>query len=73
MNAVAIQYIWQAIQESEQSDDLPFIDALNRSSQQRPDGSGAIGRESITAAASKLLRTHSDSLLMVTLPPLSRP
>ncbi len=30
MNAVAIQYIWQAIQESERSDDLSFIDALTR-------------------------------------------
>jgi hypothetical protein len=54
MNAVAIQYIWQAIQESERSDDLPFIDALNRLSQQWPDRSGAIGRESFTPATTEL-------------------
>ena len=37
MNAAAIQYIWQAIQDSERSDDLSFIDALKRSLMPRPD------------------------------------
>ena len=54
MNAVAIQHIWQAIQESERSDDLPFIDALKRLTQPRSDRSGARGRESITPAATEL-------------------
>jgi len=66
MNAVAIQYIWQAIQESERSDDLPFIDALKRLTQPRSDRSSAIGRTSITTAGTELLRT-------VTLPLLPRP
>ena len=73
MNAAAIEYIWQAIQESERSDELQFMDALNRLSQQRPDRSGAIGRESITAAVTEPLRTHRDSLPMATLPLLPRP
>ena len=43
MNAVAIQSIWQAIQESERSDDLSFIDALTRLTQPQPDRSSAPG------------------------------
>jgi len=66
MNKVAIQYIWQAIQESEQSDDLPFIDALRRSLRPWPDRPGAADRAPITTAATESLRT-------VTLPLLSRP
>ena len=66
MNADAIQYIWQAILESERSDDLPFIDALNRLS---PPQSGAIGRESITAAVTEPYRVNNDSLSTVTLSP----
>ena len=73
MNADAIQYIWQAILESERSDDLPFIDALNRLSQPRSDRPGAIGRESITAAVTEPHLVNSNSLSTVTLSPESRP
>jgi hypothetical protein len=45
MNAAAIQTIWQAIRESERSDDLSFIDALKRSLMPRAD------RAPIAAAA----------------------
>ena len=41
MNPVAIQSIWQAIRESERSDDLSSIDALNRLTQPQPDRSSA--------------------------------
>ena len=65
MNAVAIQYIWQAIQESERSDELQFMDdeflvktAATRVVQLRPDQSSAVGREPITGAAI----TPNDSL-----------
>jgi len=58
MNAVAIQYIWQAIQESERSDELQFMDdemlimtAATRVVQLRPDQSGAVGREPIAKVA----------------------
>ena len=37
MNAAAIQSIWQAIQDSERSDDLSFIDTLKQSLMPRPD------------------------------------
>ncbi len=44
MNAVAIQYIWDAIRESERSDEIQFMDdeilikdAATRLTQQRPD------------------------------------
>jgi hypothetical protein len=50
MNAVAIPTIWQAIQDSERSDDLPFIDALERSLLPRPDRPDAADRVPITAA-----------------------
>lgn len=69
MNAVAIQYIWEAIQESERSDDLPFVDAVTRATRQRPDRSGALGRESITAAATEPHRVNGDSRATVTLSP----
>ena len=58
MNPAAIEYIWQAIQESERSDDLPFMDdemlittAATRVVQPRPDRSGAVGREPIAEVA----------------------
>ena len=58
MNAVAIQHIWQAIQESERSDELQFMDdemlimtAATRVAQPRPDQSGAAGREPIAEVA----------------------
>ena len=58
MNAVAIQHIWQAIQESERSDELHFMDhemlimtAATRVVQPRPDQSGAVGREPIAKVA----------------------
>jgi hypothetical protein len=66
MNAVAIQHIWQAIQDSERSDDLSFIDALKRSLMPQPDRAGATDRVPITTAATEPLRT-------ATLPLLSRP
>jgi hypothetical protein len=66
MNAVAIQYIWQAIQESERSDELQFMDdemlimtAATRVVQLRPDRSGAGGRERIAEVAiSPTLSAH---------------
>ena len=58
MNPAAIEYIWQAIQESERSDDLPFMDdemlimtAATRVVQPRPAWSGAVGREPIAEVA----------------------
>jgi hypothetical protein len=58
MNPAAIEYIWQAILESERSDDLPFMDdemlittAATRVVQPRPDQSGAVGREPIAKVA----------------------
>ena len=72
MNATAIEYIWQAIQESERSDELPFMDALTRLSQPHPDRPGAI-RASMTAAVAKSLQANSNSLPTVTSPVLSRP
>jgi hypothetical protein len=68
MNAIAIQYIWQAIQESERSDDLPFIDALTR--RMPPARSDALSRESITAVVADPLPTNSDPLPTVTWPPV---
>ncbi len=44
MNPVAIQTIWQAIQESERSDDLSFIDALTRWMRRPPDRMGCGSR-----------------------------
>ena len=58
MNAAAIEYIWKAIQESERSDELQFLDhemlimtAATRVVQPRPDPSGAVGREPIAKVA----------------------
>jgi hypothetical protein len=65
MNPVAIQYIWQAIQDSERSDDLPFIDSLIRSLRPQLDRSGAANREPIMAA--------TEPSQTMTLPLLSRP
>jgi hypothetical protein len=65
MNPVAIQYIWQAIQDSERSDDLSFIDALKRSLMPQPDRPGAVDRAPITAA--------TEPLRTVTLPLSARP
>jgi hypothetical protein len=66
MNPVAIQYIWQAIRESERSDDLPFLDALRRPLMPQPDRPGAANRVLITTAATEPPQT-------MTSPPLSRP
>ena len=49
MNAIEIQDVWQAIRESERSDEIPFIDqqllikaeAIRLT--QQPDQSGAVG------------------------------
>ena len=51
-HADAIQYIWEAIQESERSDDLLFIDALARG--MLPARSEVLSRESIAAVAADL-------------------
>ncbi len=58
MNATAIEYIWQVIQESERSDELQFMDhemlimtAMTRVVQPRPNQSGAVGREPIAEVA----------------------
>jgi hypothetical protein len=58
MNATAIEYIWQAILESERSDELQFLDremlimtAATRVVQPRPNQSGAVGREPIAEVA----------------------
>ena len=64
MNATAIEYIWKAIQESERSDDLTFIDAMAR--KMPPARLDMPRRESITAAGADPLQTNSDSLPVVT-------
>jgi len=58
MTTVSIDYIWKAIQESERSDELHFMDnemlitaAAHGSPQPRPDRSGTVGREPIVKAA----------------------
>ena len=66
MNAVAIEYIWQAIQESERSDDLPFIDALTR--RIPPARSDVVSHELIMAVAADPLPANSDPLPTVTSP-----
>ena len=55
MTTVAIDYIWQAILESERSDDIPFMDdelrikaEAARLARQRRIQAGAAGRELIT-------------------------
>jgi hypothetical protein len=68
MTTAAIEYIWQAIQESERSDDLPFIDAMAR---RMPSArSNTPGRESIMAVGADPLQTNSDPLPAVTWPTL---
>jgi hypothetical protein len=82
MNAVAIQYIWQAIQDSERSDDLSFIDTLKQSLMPRADRidrPSASNRAPMTMATEPLraqqdtLRTPHDTLRTLTLPRLSQP
>ena len=58
MNAVAMQYIWQAIQESERSDEIQFMDdellikaGTARLAQPRCVQSGAVATDSIADAA----------------------
>jgi hypothetical protein len=58
MSTVAIDYIWQAILESERSDDIQFIDdelrlkaEATRLAQPWLDRSGAVGREPIASSA----------------------
>ncbi len=70
MTTVAIEYIWKAILESEQSDEVQFMDAVARWTP--PARLGALGRESITAAMTKPLQVKSDSLPTVTLPPVQQ-
>ena len=66
MTTAAIEYIWQAILESERSDDLPFIDAMAR--KMLSARSDALSRESITAVVADPLPTNSDPLPTVTWP-----
>lgn len=69
MNTVAIQYIWQAILESERSDDIQLMDdemliaaTTHGSPQSRPDQSGVVGREAIAKAAISSKLVDIDSL-----------
>ncbi len=63
MNAAAIEYIWKAIQESERSDEFPFMDdeksitaAAHGSLQPRSDQSRMVSRRPITELARSVLR-----------------
>jgi hypothetical protein len=60
MTTAAIDTIWKAIQESERSDDLAFIDALAR--KMLSARSDAPGRELITAVGADPLRMSCDPL-----------
>jgi hypothetical protein len=66
MTTAAIEYIWQATQESERSDDLPFIDAMAR--KMLSARSDALSREPVTAVAADPLPTNSDLLPTITWP-----
>jgi hypothetical protein len=68
MNAAAIDYVWKAIQESERSDKLQFMNAEAR--WMLPARSETPGRESITAVVADPLPMNSDPLPTVTWPPL---
>jgi hypothetical protein len=67
MNAAAIDYVWKAIQESERSDKLQFMNAEAR--WMLPAPSDVMGRETTTIVADPL-PMNSDSLPTVTWPPL---
>jgi hypothetical protein len=68
MTTAAIEYIWKAIQESERSDELQFMDAEAR---WMPSArSDTPGRESITAVGADPLQTNGDPLPAVTGPVL---
>ncbi len=80
MTTVAIDYIWQAIRESERSDEIQFMDdeiliraQATRLTQPRPNQSGAMGNESVANAVISPKLVDIDSLQTVTLPPLPRP
>jgi len=67
MTTVAIQYIWQAIQESERSDEIQFMDnellittEAVRLAQLRRVQSGAAGNKSITDATISPALTELD-------------
>lgn len=60
MTTAAIEYIWQAILESERSDDLAFLDAL--AGRMPPARSAAPDREPVTAIAADPLPTNSGPL-----------
>ncbi len=69
MSAAAIDYIWKAIQESERSDELQFVDdemlitaAAHGSAQHWTDQSGAAGCESIAEAVISPKPVDNDSL-----------
>jgi hypothetical protein len=76
MNAAAIDYIWKAIQESERSDELQFMDdkmliavVAHGSAQHRTVQPNAVGRESIAEAAISPKPADNDSLQAITPPP----
>ena len=80
MNAAAVDYIWKAIQESERSNKLQFMDnemlitaAAHGSLQPWPDQSGDASSEPIAEAAIGPKPADSDSLQAVTPLPLPRP
>jgi hypothetical protein len=80
MSSAAIDYIWKAIQESERSNKLQFMDnemlitaAAHGPARPRTDQSSAAGCESIVEAAIDPKPVDSDLLQAVTPPPLPRP
>jgi hypothetical protein len=77
MNATAIDYIWKAIQESEQSDELQFMNAemltaaaAHSASPPRPDQAGAASDEPITEATIGPQLVNGDPLQTAPLPQL---
>jgi len=67
MTTAAIEYIWKAIQESERSDELQFMNAEAR---WMPSArSDTPGRESTTEVVADPLPANSDPLPTVTWPP----
>ncbi len=80
MNVAAIEYIWKAIQESERSDELQFMDderlitaAAHGLAQSQPDQSGVVSGKSIVETTISSKPANNDSLQAITPPPLSRP
>ena len=79
MNA-AVEYIWKAIQESERSDEFPFMDdeksipaAAHIAPQPQPDRSSAVSRDPITEIAINPKPAAGDALQTATVLPLPQP